>query len=385
MPKIVTTLFGALALIPQVAEVPVVEQLSFYTDQQTAYDGSEQNIQLRFKPRQTFNYQIPLQPGVSPAAFNTMYGGIRNKWAIPVWTDAQYVGNISAGLTSITCNTNDYDLRSHSLALLIDGCGRWQLLEIDTVVGNTINLIIATQAMAPSMLVPMRRGFVIGDITNTYSFNGLINLTFQVEDLSDYQPLPPDQFLGDDIYFTAGLFESGKIDTTITKRQDINDFDLGPIESRTPWIFTKFSRPYISITATKEERTAFRDFVFRRLGKARPFWMPTFQNDIRMLNVGSVVSAIYAPNDSFLDYATQRTHIAIEAAGVWYPRIISSVDTVDANTIRFNLTEPLNIPADSITRISYLGLNRLDSDIVEMNYSSNLGVETSVMVLEITP
>ena len=58
MAKITTTLFGELAILPYQAEAPVKESLEFLTDVITAYDATEERLQLRSKPRQSFNYSI---------------------------------------------------------------------------------------------------------------------------------------------------------------------------------------------------------------------------------------------------------------------------------------------------------------------------------------
>ena len=122
MAKINTTLFGELPFLPQVAEIPVTETLSFLTDSIIHYDGTEQNIQLRSKPRQKFEYSIPIKYKDNADLFNTLSGAIRKKWAVPNWTDLQPVGNINIDATNINCDTVNFDLRANSLAMIFDGC-----------------------------------------------------------------------------------------------------------------------------------------------------------------------------------------------------------------------------------------------------------------------
>lgn len=386
MAKITTALFGQLALIPQVAELPIKEQLQFKTDQIVSWNGTEQNIQLREKPRQSFNFSIPLKASQDPSAFNTAYGAIRQKWAVPVWTEAQYVGNVTAGLTSISCDVTNYDLRAASLAMLFNGCGGYQVLEISTLGAASINLSGVTLAMRGAMLIPVRVGWVSADISReTKGHAAKIGINFDVIDTASYSPVAPEQYLSNDIYYEAGLLDGDSTDTNIEKRQDIIDFELGPVEQRSPWLRSKFGRSYRRVMVTPQERKAFRDFIYRRAGKANQFWMPTFTHDLRITNTGTVVSTLVLPKDSYIDYATGRTHVAIEAGGVWYPRIISAPTSTGADTMQLTLSSALNVPANTIQRVSYLGLHRLDTDLIEFNYSSAKAVESSVRLLELSP
>lgn len=385
MAKIVTTLFGTLALIPQVAEIPVNETLQFLSDPMESYNGTEQNLQLRAKPRQSFQYQIPVKPSTDPSIWNTSYGAIRKKWAVPVWHDAQNVGTVAAGADHVLCDTTYYDLRPSSLAMLFNLCGTYQILEIDDIESDRINISGTTDAISNAYLIPVRIGYVTGSITKpTNGFTGKVSINFFVLDTAEYTPSAPTQYLSNDIYFSPGLTDAGGVETSFNMREDVIDYDLGEREVRTPWALPKFGRPHRVLMATKEERKEYRDFIYRRLGKVRPFWLPTFENNLRIKNTGTVVSTLVTAIDSFTDYATARTHIAIEATSGWYARSISAPTPTGPDTMQFTLSSALNIPASSIIRVSYLGLNRLNTDQIEFNYGSKTS-ESAVSILEISP
>ena len=384
MAKIATTNFGTLALLPVVARVPLVESLSFLSDSIEHYDGTEQQIQLRSKARQQLRYELPVKSSNDPDAFNTIWGAIRDKWAVPVWCDAQYVGNVAANATSIVCDTVNYDLRANSLAMLFDGCGNWQILETTSITGTAINFSTLAKKFRGAMLIPVRIGFIIGDVGRPINgFTGKVTVNFQVDDTKEFTPDAPAQYLSNDIYYTPGLLEGDPVDTSIKKQQDLIDFDLGKIDRRSHWKTSKYGRNYRSIMVTPAERKAFKDFVYRRIGKVRPFWMPTFENNFRVRNTGTVVSTLVVNKDSFIDYAATRTHVAIEAGGVWYPRVISNPTPIDSDTMQLTLSSALNIPANSISRVSYLTLHRLDTDSFEINYTGPKVAECAVRILEI--
>lgn len=386
MSRVTTTLYGNLALIPVPAETPAVESLQFLTDDFESYNGLEENIQLRTKARQVLQYKIPLQALAQADVFNTAYGAIRKKWAIPLWIEMQSVGQVNNAATFILCNTALYDFRDNSLAYLYDITGKFQVLEISTVVSDRINVSAISDFFRNAYLMPCRIGRVSGSINKKLNgLTGSLDLQFFVEDTKSLSGAMPIQYLSNDIYYEAGLLDNNEILTSIEKREDIIDFDLGVSVSRSPWINSKHSRQHNIKPATPQEIRTYKEFLYRRQGKSKLFWTPTFLNDIFCLNIGLVVSTIIANRDSYLEYAQNRIHIAIESGGVWYPRLISSPSPTSTTTMQFTIDSPLNVQASSITRISYLGLYRLDSDVIEIMYGSNLMAESSVRIKELLP
>ena len=386
MAKVTTELFGELAVLPYQAEAPVKESLEFLTDVIEAYDATEERLQMRSKPRQSFNYSIPLQAWRTAAAFNTEYGAIRKDWAVPIWTEAQYVGTIGAGVLSIDCNTSLYDLRPQSLAMLYSVCGDYQVIEIDEVFSDHITLLADTEYVAGAWLMPVRKGWIQGNIDKpTNGHNGKSSLTFVIDDNPTITPALPAQYLGDDIYYDAPLLSSGSLPASLSQRQDITDMSLGPVARRTNWNRPQYGKPWRSLFTTPEEVRNFREFLYRRAGKFRRFWYPTFENNMRVANTGNITTTLIIQSDSFIDYASFRTNIAIQANGVWYPRAISNPVQVSATQVQLTLSSALNVRAETIARISYLGLHRFDADRIELNWQGGGVVETNIQILELAP
>lgn len=384
MSKIDTVLFGSLALIPQIAEIPITETLTFLTDSIVSYDGTEQNIQLRNKPRQSFQYSIPFDPRSDANIWNTAYGAIRKKWAVPVWHDAQFVGTVNAGLSFINCDTVNYDLRASSLAMLYTTCGKYQIFETSTITTTRINVTTNTTAFANAYLIPIRVGYANGSIArNTSGYAGKVAISFDVIDTLLYSPAAPAQYLSNDIYYQPGLLSGAFIDTVFDQDEQSMDFDVGPFERRTPWIRSKYGKTYRTSMVTPAERTAYRDFIYRRIGKVRPFWLPTFENNLRCKNTSLVTTTLIVSKDANPDYAVDRTHIAIETNTGWFPFAISAPTSIDPDTMQFTLSASLNALPQNIRRISYLGLNRLNSDSVDFTYDSALVANSAVRVIEI--
>lgn len=384
MPKIATVLFGDLPFLPMQAERPLSESLAWLTDVTEAHNSSEDRVQLRSMPRQTFVYTLPISAANFARTFNVEYGALRQRWAVPLWTEAQYVGTVAG--TTIACDTTNFDLRADSLALLYRDSTHWQVVEIETVSVGSVELYSAADALTGAFLMPVRLGYIAGNVDKpSNGYNAKSKMTFEIEDNMPYSADVPTQFLANDIYFEPSI-ANGFLDRSLEQQQDIVDGQLGKVFRRTTWANPRFGSPYKTITSDAQEMRAYKDWLYRRAGKFRSFWLPSFEMNLRCANVGNIVSTLYATRDSYFDYATARTHIAIEdTAGNWYARTVSSPVEVSGDRVQLTLSSPLNVDASLIRRISYLGLYRLDTDSVEIQWIGNSVTQSDARVLELSP
>lgn len=388
MAKISTTLFGEKAFLPYQAETPILERFEFLTDVIEHQDGTEQRIQTRQVARQFFEYTIPLQYWKKAAAFNTLYGALRKDWAVPVWSEGQFVGDITAAQTVISCDTLVHDLTASSLAMLFSADGSYEIVEIDTITNTDVTLLSGASARLSAYLIPVKTAFIVGTATLSSSGReGSVKLTFQIENTTEITSAAPSQYLGDDIYYEPGILGDSKfIERVLEMRHDINDFDLGIVGRSTPWLNPRYSMPYRALMEGATEVRQYKEWVFRRAGKYRAFWLPTFENDLRHKSANLVTNILLVDSDSIVDYASNRVHIAVEdMAGNWYPRQVTEFQQTGSTTVQITLDSPLNIDASEIARISYLGLNRMDIERVELNWLGNSVVRSEVRIVELSP
>lgn len=384
MAKITTVLFGDLALLEFQPEAPAGESLEFLTDIMESRDGGEQRLQLRSMPRQIISYVFPLQSWNNACSFNTSYGAIGKKWAVPIWSEVQYVGTILDNAVTITCNTTLYDIRANSLALLYSGEKSWQVVEIGTITATYVNITSDIDYMANCYLIPIRLGWIEGSLSSsTNGYNKKTNVTFEIEDNLAITPSAPTQYLGDDIYYTPPLLSNGSLTRTIQVQMEKMDGELGIIKRQFPWLNAKYGSGYNTITINRTEYMDYKNFLYRRAGKFRRFWMPTFEQNLRLVSTGTITTTIIIEGDDFNSY-TFRPNIAILANGVWYPRIVSNPIAQPLNRVQLTLNTALNLPASQITNICYLGLNRLNTDRIEMQWSEGV-MESNINILELTP
>ncbi len=388
MDKITTSLFGVVAILALPAQSPAAETLEWLTDNQPSHNGKEERLQLRSAPRTTYGYTVPRSAELKARAFNAEYGALNARWAVPVWMQVQYVGPVTAADTTISCNTQDFEFRDASLALVYQTNNLWALVEVDSVTPGLLTLLdpVGTEFSA-AYVMPVRVGRLRGGVSYARAgYSETAELNFVVEDNEELTVTAPAQFLSNDIYYDEQLMgDAGTYTASVVNREDLADYGLGKTDAQTPWLYNQYQQAFMRLLDNSADTQAFREWLYRRAGKYRAFWMPSFENDMRKANTGTVVSSLRWHRDGY-DNWQNRLHIAIELAdGSWLPRTLSAVSTFDSNTMQGTLSSPLNVSVSDIRRISYLGLKRLVSDTVRLQWIGNSVVQVNYSVLELSP
>jgi hypothetical protein len=188
MAKITTSLFGELALLPYQAEAPVSETLEWLNGHHVSFNGTEEITPLRTNPRQRFTYEIPDQPIAKLRSYIEIYNAMKLRWAVPIWTEGQYIGSVAINSQVITCNTHSIDFRPNTLALLYESFNKWQVVEIVEVGPVSITLLGFTQAFQSALLLPIRLGYLDGDVRRSSTGHASrTKVSFQILDI---QTLP---------------------------------------------------------------------------------------------------------------------------------------------------------------------------------------------------
>lgn len=379
---------GELVVLPFHPEAPLSEVLEWKTDILNSHNGTESRYRTRNAPRQALSISCPIPPEFNARAVNTAYGGrARRKWGIPVWTEAQPVGSVSFGATSVTLDTSDRDFRPDSLALLWSSPSVWRVVRIGEVTANSIALkeeVGLTLHGAHAM--PLRVGRLRSNIQRVSNgYRTALTMTQEAEDNAALTPSAPTQFLGHDIYFDENLFGGDGLTQDITSRVDVIDYETGKVQQFAPWIFNRRAYPYRKVMEGIAEVAAFKRWLHRRAGRLRGFWLPSFENDIRLSMSGTIESSLILHNDAYAPLGVDHSNIAIETkSGQWYARTITELSGT-GNFRTAQLDSPVNIPAADVRRVSFLGLHRLDTDRVELSWQGGGVCVSEFRIIEVQP
>ncbi len=375
----------APAMIALQPESPATEELIWLSEIQIANDGSEDPMLISEYPRQRFSYIYPATLYKKIRALITVWGALGDKWLVPVWGQARLYGAVAEGLTTLESVDVNTELRP-GFVLLWQSDSVYQIIGFDSFDGDDLLLNNPTAEFTNAWLMPLRYAFINDNATKKFDgHEASFDLKFSVLDNDELTPAAPDQYLGDDIYTEPTLLSSNSSSDDLTTSIDVFDPGAGLVAFYRNWTNTKVARTYRKICEGYEENWDLRNFLHRRAGKSRPFWEPSFENDLTLQSTGTIVSTMLVSRDDYVRFASNRTHIAIEADSVWYPREITAVGDVSAEIIQLTLDSPLNVAATSVSRICWLGLKRLNTDRVEIRYIGAGVTEINFRTLEISP
>ena len=377
-----------LAFLAKEASAPMTETLMWVTDLLPHYDGTEQRVKLRSVPRQGFQQTIPCRHGQTQDVMNTVYGALLMKWFVPVWSESQYVGSISEGQTEIPVDTTVADLRVGSLVLLWGACGRWGTATVAAGAGGTLTIGPGAVALKTAHVVPLRIG-IIPQTTNrkTNGSSSEWGIQYEVEDNIEITGSAPAQFLGEDIYYDEAYMDGDSIQESVDSSFERVDYDVGQSRSSTPWLNNRISRPFNIYADNLAEAWQLRVWLHRRAGRYKAFWQPSFGHDVRLAQTGTLGSVIQIKNDSRLQWASNRKHLAFQSNdGTWYPRTVTDIaTTIDPDVLQLTLSSSVAVDASRIVRISDLGLRRLDTDTVNIRWTGAGQCNASMQTVELTP
>lgn len=362
------------------------ERYEFKTDVHQSFDASnEERIPLLDAARQSFNWAMMAFRNEVPAMFNDLYSWMRKEYLVPQPLESQLVGNLSDDF--IEADTSNLGINAGTLILVtalgvslvveVTEIGRYEVIEgVPTYIdGYRLNeAVTATNAQ----IQPLRKVIVAGNPTS--QANGLMfkpTLNLRVLDSIEYpMSAEPQQYKGDDLYFTPLLLDGDFLDLNFEQHQSIVDGEIGQFWQFTHWINPLINKNFRVIMRNRQEYIDYKKWFYRRRGRLNPFWLPSYQNNFNFISRSA--SSITVKNDN---YFSDRKNISIKANGVWTAHSVTST-SVSGENIVMNLTPQ---PPVNIERVSYLGLYRLNSDAVEFYFKGADIVEATVPIVEITP
>jgi hypothetical protein len=168
------------------------------------------------------------------------------------------------------------------------------------------------------------------------------------------------------------------------------DPQVGPITVIDKPGFAITSQPFPWMMLNHSQVTTLRAFFLARFGRLRPFWLPTWDQDLVMSQDAllgdsgiKIKSEFYTrfmfPNNS-------RRYVALipfDSSGNVYRKILTSLDNCDGTeTLSFDSTLPKAFPAAN-TIVSFLIFARLDSDDAEIEWMNNDLAQTTLEMTEV--
>ena len=399
--QITTVNHGLVSIIPFQPVAPMGEALEHLTDIMQATDGSESRVPLRSKPRLVYTYDFPAKLFDTPALFNMIYSALRKKFAVPVWQQASALqGGASFGATELTLTTgrdvDSFDYVPDGLALIYSrnsaGTYVWEVVTVDSVdvAENSVILADPVAGIFSGIvyIMPLRIGYVVDKVTRkTNGYASGYSVSFEIIDNPPLVETVPAQYKGLDIYTEVGLMpQGGFLQRDFVAEIDKVDLQIGPIFKRTQWKYTQYSYTYRQVFENPQEVSAWKSRFQRHHGKARQFWQPSFDINVRLKSIGSggTTADIYA--DDYGIYGQQHKVLAFRMMdGSTDIREITNAVAIDGTTTRITFASPIAFQKSDEYVVSYLSVHRLDGDTLEINWIGGGKAEMAIRMLELAP
>lgn len=392
-----TTLYGDLAVLPIPAKSEATEKIEWKTEVQENKRGGEFRVSLRPAPRREYSYTLVFSSLADHArVLNTLRASRASRWAVPVWTEAQFVGAITLNSASVSAEVDIYTFRGPGLAFIYESRTKWQVVEVSSVGTGVLNLDTLTDEYDNAWIMPCRTGYLKSNPNReTSGVSGDTDLTFAIEDAlneidAEITATPSIIYVDDgnseevDVYTDPWLMSGKRIQDSVVQKIDIVDETIGAFEYKTFWNGPSLSRQVKFVMDGHAELKSFRDFIYRRRGKYTSFFSPLLMSDMRVTSTGMITYDFDMEHDDYALPASDLGYIAFcMKDGTWKWRRIDGVSAPSGGVVTVYLTDTLDELAEDILFVSFMPRWRLDADSISIKYHSNGTSECSVKIKEL--
>lgn len=366
-----------------------LEILEWKTDITESETGVEEAVSVRDIPDQTFEVTAFVPPANCAQLFNNLYTGLPFQWGLPLWHEAQTINYVSG--TGFECVATGRTFTVGGYVILWKSPLDFQfavisdLIPVDNINSAETMFVLLETSIATTtgvIVMPMVLGHLRGEPTR--QFNGhdeFVTITFAVDQPALVESTAPKQFNNHDLFLPSeeGLLNGEREESTVLTRIDTFTSELGITAYDYTWNHAKATYPYNLFLDSIESTYAAKQWLYRRAGRYRRFWVPSWENDLNI--VTSTSTSLTVKNDGFEDLSELgRTAVAIETTAGWFPRTLIYASTT-GETSTFTITPAIT---GTILRVSWLGLKRLQSDRVEIHYLTGGLSKINLVLLEVS-
>ena len=400
----IQTKYGDVHVLTNCPLLDSTERLEFKTEVHESFDGSEERYIQRDAPRQVLNFNYVNMQKAMGDIFHMLYANLRKLWGIPLPQFRQNIPDLEdSDFIIMDTTAHPADIRVGFLLLESSegfqtaeavSIGRYIIVqeeirdpETDEIIQELITehqdgfRLGANVTATNASIMPLRICIIDGDASiSTGGFWSNSSVVFRViaEDLPEHAGDVPQQYQGNDIYFKPLLLDGNALEMTLTQHQNVVDGDVGGFQQFTHWEKPRYLKPFKSLLKNWNEYSAYRQFLFRRMGRFQAFWMPLYEKHLNILNTGNITTSL-STNTKYL-FEADRKHLAVKRKdGTWTAHEITA-KTGGSLTV----SPAINAQRSSIQTICYLGLHRLDADQIEFQFLGAQKTQVTVPIVELS-
>ncbi|MER9623226.1 hypothetical protein NKI98_17590 [Mesorhizobium sp. M0222] len=336
----------------------------------------EQRLALRKAPRQNPRYTVKLDPAEFSQARDFARRRAGTQVCVPIWWEGiRLAGNVSAADTEISIDTTAGDWREGGRLIVWQSADNYALALITAVEVDSVTLLapIGADFTTPT-IVPVRvarpvegfsisRGKLVIDVT----------ARFQVEDnvrLEGDAGYP--QYQSIDV-LTEPTTRVSDISENIIQAGEYQDngFGIVSLERQREYVDYGQSIAFLDLGAAAAWRR--RVWVHARNGKQKPFWLPSFNSDLKLMAPIGAADTVVTIKRAALTTGYLGRHVMIELKNGtrYFRQIVDAARVGDTDQVTLNTSLGASVSASQILWFSYLSKVRLDVDAVTFNFPAS--------------
>lgn len=362
-------------------ELPYAEILEFLTDVLGNGDGTEQRISIRKNPRQSFEWNIVMEPGVERQRIDSVLFDWQSRiFGIPMWHEmSTLTTSASIGAFVVNVETTNYsDYRIGGLVLIRDDQTNYDVLVLQSMTPTSLTFVNATLKAhgVGAQVMPLRSAVIESQPSGQRypSDAQSLNVRFRVKD-NDVSIASTAAF---STYNGKVLLDDlNGIDNTLAESfQDaltVIDSDSGETEEFSDWDRNKRVSAKTFLAKGRQRVWETRQLVHALHGRQISFYLPTFGRDMELFaTTVSGSNQLQINNIGYTQYVQSRQpknviRVKLLDGTSIVRKVLSSV-IVDDNqeTLTLDANWPSAITAAQIDRINYVEKLRFDSDQIRL-------------------
>jgi hypothetical protein len=375
------------------------ERISYLSNVFKSYSDVEQRRALRQLARRSSTFRAAGLSAREAATIESQIWGWQNQpYGIPWWPDVSPLTvDAPIGSTQIFCDTTDRQFAAGGIACVWKDPFTFEALSVTAVAPNSITVASPTQLLWKANPATVAMPVFLGRLPLSVDVNRLFSGADQMEmvfsgEASQLAPAPMHaltQYRGFDVLEIPAHWPTD-LKRKYTRSMISIDPEVGPItvidQGGAPYI----SQPFPMLILSHAEVTKLRAFILARFGRLRPFWLPTWDQDLVLsqdlnaADTGIKIQSEFYTRFMFPNRA--RRFVALiptDSSGNIYHQITSSVDNGDGTeTLQFESPIGRDMKA-ARTMVSFLVFARLNSDDTEIDWLSNDVAEATLEFQEL--
>jgi hypothetical protein len=378
----------------------IEESVEFLTDVLLAYSDNEQRRALRQLPRRALRFRALTLNARDAAGMESLIWGWQNQpYGVPWWPDAQPLSSdIAPGTFVIPVETADRLFAPGGLLCIWVDEFTFESLSIASVSAHSVTTTSPTQfawkggpgtRVLPVFLCRLPSSI---DVRRHSSEIDQVDLNF-IGEAAQAAPAPaisPTQYKGYDVLEVAPNWANAPLDRSYKRSMVTIDPKIGPIKVIDKGGTALVGQEFPWWLDTHPNITAWRAFILRRFGQLKPFWIPTWDQDLVLFqDVLAIDTGIRIKSEFYSRFffpTPARRYIALiptDGSANVYRKVTAAADNGDGTE---NLT--LDAPTGKhflkgSTMISFLTFARLGSDLATIKWDSSEHAESILSLQEV--